>query len=161
VTGRPASETLRLDTDRRIAHGGGRVVILGVEPPWDWIRRGRNATVRVSVRNPGPEPANRTLVVRVDESRVATESVRLAPGERAEVPIGFAAERGVVSVDGVVAGRIAVGETPRTPAASADPATAQSSEASDWSSLPLGMLAGVGALAGIVLAGATLAVRRQ
>jgi hypothetical protein len=107
------SETAVSATDTTVMGGGadaaGRVEITDVEPPWDWVRRGLNATVRVTVYNPGPTAASRTLTVTVDGAPVTSESVTVGSGERTEVPIEFAAQSGTVAVSGVRAGQVRAG----------------------------------------------------
>lgn len=85
------------------------VEIVDARSIYSWVRGGFNASVRITARNPTDSRANRSVIVRVDDERVATRTVSVAPGERRQVDIEFPATEGSVTVEGVEAGRLRVG----------------------------------------------------
>lgn len=87
----------------------GRIEIVNVSLPADWVRAGYETTVEVTVANPGDRPADRTLTVTADGEPVRTETVRVAPGDRQQVDVEFEAVEGTIAVDGIEAGSLAVG----------------------------------------------------
>ncbi|MDS0278688.1 hypothetical protein NDI85_12850 [Halomicroarcula sp. S1AR25-4] len=88
----------------------GQVRVVNTTSPPDWARQGYQTNVTATVENPGDRPAQRTLTVTVDGRPVANETVRLDPGERDEVTIGFPAGGGTVAVEGTEAGQMNVSE---------------------------------------------------
>lgn len=94
----------------------GRVEVVDASVPADWVQRGHETTVEVTVHNPGDRVATRTVAVTVDGETVAREEVTLEPGERAVVSVEIPAVEGTVTVDGIEAGALTVGETTPPPA---------------------------------------------
>jgi len=134
--------------------------VTDVEPPWDWLREGVNATVRASVYNAGSTPAERTLTVTLEGEQVANETIRLEPGERSQIELEFAAASGVVAVEGHRVGRLRVGAKPPAAATTDRTATSTATSSAD-SGIPGPLSLGVLALLGTVtLGGVLLGVRR-
>ncbi|MBX0324197.1 hypothetical protein EGH21_14255 [Halomicroarcula sp. F13] len=88
----------------------GQVRVVNTTSPPDWARQGYRTNVTATVENPGDRPARRNLTVTVDGRPVANKTVRLEPGERDEVTIGFPAGGGTVAVEGTEAGQMNVSE---------------------------------------------------
>ena len=88
----------------------GTVAVVDASITADWVRSGHTTNVRTTVRNTGPGRATRTLTVTVGGDPVANRSVTLEPNEREVLAIEYRAVEGTVAVEGVEAGRIAVGD---------------------------------------------------
>jgi hypothetical protein len=86
------------------------IAVIDATSVYSWVRSGFNGSVRVTVANRDDERASRELTVRVDGDPVATREVTLEPDRRREVTIEFPATEGTVTVEGVEAGELRVGE---------------------------------------------------
>lgn len=76
----------------------------------DWVRSGYNASVRATLANSANRSAMYTVRVAVDGRPVANETVLLGANARTTVSIAFPAIEGTVTVDGVEAGQLTVGD---------------------------------------------------
>lgn len=89
--------------------GENGISVLDATSVYSWVRAGYDARIRVTIANRGSRTATRALVVTVDGDPVTTRNVSLDPGTRTTLSLTFPAAEGQVSVEGVSAGRLRVG----------------------------------------------------
>jgi len=93
------------------APDSGQTEVVAVRGLADWVRSGFNASVELTVVNRGNTTATESIEVTVDGEPVASETIRVPPGERTTASIKFPATEGTVRVDGVEAGTLSVGDS--------------------------------------------------